>query len=121
VRFAVYNETRQSWLADRAEEAASARARLKGLLGRSTIETGEGLHIAPCNSIHMFFMRFAIDVAFLDKDRRVVRAIHSIRPWRATRVYLAAHSALELPAGTLAQTGTCEGDQLRFEDRPAPS
>jgi uncharacterized membrane protein (UPF0127 family) len=45
----------------------------------------------------------------------VVKAIHSIKPWRATRVYFAAHSALELPPGTLQLTGTCEGDVLRFE------
>jgi uncharacterized membrane protein (UPF0127 family) len=115
VSFAVYNTTRGSQLADKAEEASTAAQRLKGLLGRDSLEPGGGLHIAPCNSIHMFFMKFAIDVAFLDKEKRVVRAIHAIKPWRATRVYFDAHSALELPAGTLVKTGTEEGDQLRFE------
>jgi len=115
VSFAVYNQTRGSQLADKAEEAATAMKRLKGLLGRESMTPGEALHIAPCNSIHMFFMKFAIDVAFLDRERKVVRAIHTIKPWRATRIYFDAFSALELPAGTLQLTGTEEGDLLRFE------
>lgn len=111
----VHNTTRSTLLADRAEAAETALARLKGLLGRAGLAEGEGLLIQPCNSIHMFFMRFAIDVAFLDGEGRVVKAVHSIRPWRATRVYLSAHAALELPAGTLRRTGTIEGDQLVLE------
>ncbi len=121
VTFPVYNRTRNTQLAERAQEAATAFSRLKGLLGCDGLPEGEGLHIAPCNSIHMFFMRFAIDVAFLDKELKVVRAIHAIKPWRATRVYFAAHSALELPAGTLARSGTEEGDQLAFDAPGAES
>src|SRR3990172_1609692 len=101
-------------VAPRVEEAARWGLRLKGLLGRAHLEPGEGLHIVPCSSIHMFFMRFPIDVAFLDPAGRVVRAIHAIKPWRATRVYLDAHSALELEAGALVRTGTEEGDLLQF-------
>lgn len=102
-------------LADQVHTASSWWARLKGLLGRDGLADGEGLHLVPCNSIHMFFMRFPLDVAFLDEQGRVVRAVQAIQPWRATRVYLQAHSALELPAGTLARTATREGDQLDFE------
>lgn len=112
----VRNSTRQDALvADKVELAATWGSRLKGLLGRRSIAPGEGLHIVPCNSIHMFFMRFAIDVAFLAHDGRVVKLVHTIRPWRATRIYSEAHSALELPPGTLAQTGVQEGDVLRFD------
>lgn len=117
--FVVTNRSRQgAVVALRVEEASTWSRRLKGLLGRSQLEAGEGLHIVPCNSIHMFFMRFAIDVAFLDAGGRVVRAIHAIKPWRATRVYLDAYSALELEAGALARSGTAEGDVLEFA--PAP-
>ncbi len=108
----VTNVTRGRILADRAREATGFRDRLVGLLGRRELPVGEGLHLVPCNSIHMFFMRFAIDVAFLDGEGRVVRAVDSIRPWRATRVYLSARSALELPAGTLVRAGVREGDLL---------
>ena len=113
--FAVRNATRDLLVADRVARAASVGSRLKGLLGRSALADGEGLHLVPCNSIHMFFMRFPIDVAFLDAQGRVVRAVHGIRPWRATRLHLKARSALELAAGTLARTHTQEGDLLTFE------
>jgi uncharacterized membrane protein (UPF0127 family) len=116
VRYSVYNETKnRARLGHRVEKAESFSTRFKGLLGRSGLEEGGGLHIEPCNSIHMFFMKFAIDVAFLDAELRVVKAVHAIKPWRATRVYSQAVSALELPAGVLAATATAEGDQLRFE------
>ena len=104
----VHNVTRSTLLGERVEVAATGLSRLKGLLGRNGLAEGEGLHIVPCNSIHMFFMRFPIDVAFLDREGRVVRAVHTIKPWRATRMYLDAYSALELPAGTLQRTGTQE-------------
>ncbi len=114
--FLVTNQSRGGTVvAPHVEEAATWGLRLKGLLGRRHLQPGEGLHIVPCNSIHMFFMRFPIDVAFLDPNRRVVRAIHTIKPWRATRIYLDADSALELEAGVLARTGTVEGDLLKFE------
>jgi len=114
--FVVVNASRaDTVVADKVERATSWKSRLKGLLGRESLAQGEGLHIEPCNSIHMFFMRFPIDVAFLDPGGKVVRAIHGIKPWRATRVFLDAHSALELPSGTLAQAGVHEGDLLRFD------
>ena len=78
------NHASQAMVADKVELAATWGSRLKGLLGRRSIAPGEGLHIVPCNSIHMFFMRFAIDVAFLAHDGRVVKLVHTIRPWRAT-------------------------------------
>jgi uncharacterized membrane protein (UPF0127 family) len=102
-------------LAERVEHAASIRARLRGLLGRAALPEGEALAIEPCTSIHTFFMRFAIDVAFLSREGRVVRAISDLSPWRATRIYSSAALAVELPAGTLRRTGTVEGDPLAFQ------
>jgi len=99
-------------LADRMERASTALARMRGLLGRSALGEGEGLLIDPCAGIHTFFMRFAIDVVFLSRDLRVVRAIAELRPWRATRLYSRAAMVAELPAGTLLRTGTREGDVL---------
>jgi len=112
----VRNVTRDRPIGDRVEEAASWFTRFRGLLGRDGLAAGEGLHIVPCNSIHMFFMRFPIDVAFLDSEGTVVEAVHAIKPWRATRIFWKAHSALELPAGTLAATGTVVGDRLDFQE-----
>ncbi len=113
-----YNRTRGCVLAERTERASSAWERMKGLLGREGLPHGQALLISPCNSIHMFFMRFAIDVLFLDKDGRIVKAIPRLGPWRATRVYLSARSVLEIWAGALEETGTQPGDLIEF---PAPS
>jgi uncharacterized membrane protein (UPF0127 family) len=110
----ITNATRGTTLANRGWRAAKALARMKGLLGRSGLEAGEGIHIEPCNSIHTFFMRFAIDVLFLDREGKVLRAFEALPPWRVTRVYARARSVVELPPGTLAATGTYEGDQVVF-------
>src|SRR5207253_6902642 len=99
-------------LAERLERSSTMLARLRVLLGRSALPDGEALLIEPCASIHTFFMRFAIDAAFLSRELRVLRAIPDLRPWRATRLHRGATMALELPRGTLARTGTREGDAL---------
>jgi len=112
-----YNSTRKRVLAERTERTSTAWERARGLLGRETLPRGQALLIVPCNSIHMFFMRFAIDVLFLDKDGKIVQAIPRLRPWRATRVYLAARSVLELWAGALEETGTEAGDVIEFPTR----
>jgi uncharacterized membrane protein (UPF0127 family) len=115
MRWKVNNETRGRLLADRAERAASFMERFKGLMGRRSLVFGEGMHIAPCNSIHTFFMRIPIDVAFLDKEGRIVKQIPAMPPWRMSSIYTKAHSVLELPAGTLSASQTQEGDRLTFE------
>jgi uncharacterized protein len=86
--------------------------RFMGLMGRRELPAGAGLYLRPCSSIHMFFMRFPIDVAFIDNDHRVVRVYHGLRPWRMSRVVRRAKAAIELPSGTLAQAGVDVGDVL---------
>jgi uncharacterized protein len=115
MRLRVENVTRGCILADRAERASSFVQRLVGLLGRARLSVGEGLLITPCNAVHTFFMRMAIDVAFLDAEGVVLRQVGALPPWRATPVQRGARSVLELPAGTLQASGTREGDRLRFE------
>jgi len=109
------NRTRGAVLADRVQRAERVLDRMRGLLGRAGLGEGEALAIAPCGSIHTFFMKFAIDAVFLDRRGRVVRALASLRPWRATRFHLRAEQVVELPAGTLSRTGTRKGDELAFE------
>lgn len=109
---ALYNPRSGAVLALRVERAVTMAARLRGLLGRSRLPEGEALAIEPCTSLHTFFMRFPIDALFLSRDGRVIRAISGLRPWRATRIYPRAALAVELPAGTIARTGTREGDTL---------
>lgn len=75
---------------------------------------GDGLWIVPCEGVHTFAMKFAIDLVFLSKRRKVRKVRHAV-PRRRMAFDLLAHSVLELPAGTLAATGTVAGDQLELE------
>lgn len=111
----VVNRTRSTVLATRAEAAGESSTRRRGLLGRTSLPAGEGLWIVPCEAVHCFFMKFTIDVVFLDKKLRVVKVRPSLKPWRIAGS-LRAHSVLELPEGTIAATGTRPGDQLEFEE-----
>ena len=99
-------------LAGSVEHARSFRARLRGLLGRDGLPEGAALVIDPCNSVHTLFMRFAIDVAFLDAGGGVVALVRGLRPWRATRIHPSARRTVELPAGALERSGVREGDVL---------
>ncbi len=103
-------------LATRGWRAKKAFERMRGLLGRDGLEEGEGIQIEPCNSIHTFFMRFSIDVLFVDRDGVVIRAFSAIPPWRLTRIYGKARSVIELPPGTLERCQTFEGDHIVCTD-----
>ncbi len=109
------NDTRRTVVAERVEEAASLRARLRGLLGRDGLEPGTALLIRPCSSIQSFFMRFTFDAAFLDGRGRVLHLVERMRPFRLSRWVPRARAVLELPAGALARSGTRVGDVVRFE------
>jgi uncharacterized protein len=89
--------------------------RLRGLLGRRELPRDEGLLINPCSSIHTWFMRFPIDVVFLDRDLRVVRVAADVGPWRL-RWGRGARQVLELAAGEAAARGIGVGDRLELED-----
>ena len=95
------------------EAARTSKERGKGLLGREGLGPGEGLWIVPCESVHTFFMRFAIDLVYIDRKNRVRKVRHAVGPWRMSACLL-AHSVIELPAGTVAATGTVRGDLLEF-------
>lgn len=110
------NQTRGLTIADRVEIASSFGARLKGLLGRDALPEGEALWIERCTSIHTCFMRFAIDVVFID-ERMVVRRIHeNVGPWRVTWPAFSAKSVIEMPAGTVRRKHVEIGDQLHVGD-----
>jgi uncharacterized protein len=117
VPFQVLNLSRNTVLATHLTVADSSRAREKGLLGRNSLPVGEGLWIVPCQAIHMFFMRFAIDLIYIDRKKRVRKVRSNVAPWRIS-VCLSAHSVLELPAGVVRDTGTQRGDLLQIS--PAP-
>ncbi len=94
--------------------ASGFGSRLRGLLGTRVLPHGHGLLLVPCRSIHMFFMSYPLDVAFLDESGTVVAAVQ-LKPWRVSRMYPEAFAALELPAGTFVEFGVKKGDRLVFE------
>ncbi len=111
-----FNKSRGIALALRAANADTWSSRMKGLLGRSGMEQDEALWITPCAQIHMFFMKFAIDAVFLDKDKRVVRIFENLKPWRITPWVFRAQGVLEMAAG--ASLGKVSlGDQIEFKSR----
>lgn len=99
-------------LAERLMVPRTAFGRALGLMFRRELPAGEGMWITPCNGIHMFFMRFAIDAVFLDRQARVVRVRADLRPWRMVPLVWRAHSVLELPAGTVAALSLQRGEPL---------
>ena len=111
-------------LAARVTKADDTASRSKGLLGRESLDAAEGMWIlqpplarlVPCPTIHTFFMKFPIDVLFLDGGLRVRRVIENLKPWRLSPWVLSAQSILELKGGTL-RGSVRAGDLL--EMRPA--
>lgn len=110
------NRTLDRVVCQRLTLARTLWTRTRGLLGQPPLAPGEGLLLEPCQSVHMFFMRYAIDVVFLDHEYRVVALRPELRPWRATRYFRNAHAALELRAGAAREAGLEPGHQLALED-----
>ena len=110
----VMNPTRGSDLGSRIRLADSYWSRLRGLLGRKGLDSGEGLLISPSRGVHMFGMRFAIDVLLLDEDRRVRKMFPALAPGRNTGMHRGIRYALELPVGVIEASRTQEGDELTW-------
>lgn len=113
VRLRISNLTHPAELAHRVEVADNGAKRRKGLLGREMLPAGEGLWIVPCEAVHTLGMQFAIDLVYLDRDRRVQKVRSDVPPWRLS-VCFSAHSVLELAAGSIRRSGTKPGDMLQF-------
>jgi uncharacterized membrane protein (UPF0127 family) len=110
----VRNQTRNTILGESVEIADTNEKRRVGLLEHTRLDPGAGLWIVPCESVHTFFMKFPIDLVYLDKRRKVRKVRHAVPAWRLSAC-LRAHSILELPAGTAEKSGTLPGDELSFE------
>ncbi len=117
----VRNRGRGSVLGTSIEVADEWWPRLRGLIGRRGLAAGAGLFLTPCRSIHMFGMRFPLDVAFTDPAGTVVATYPRLGPGGRTRWHRAAYHAIELPAGTLAASGTRIGDVLTWAPTASPT
>jgi uncharacterized membrane protein (UPF0127 family) len=109
------NKTKNTVIAQETEVADTAFSRLKGLLGRDNLPAGCGLVITQCRSIHMFFMRFGIDVIFVDRKNRVVGTVKRIKPFALSPYFWRATKAIELPEGVIDGTRTAVGDEVVVE------
>jgi uncharacterized membrane protein (UPF0127 family) len=114
----IQNLTRGTLLAERCRVAGSLRDRTVGLLGTAEPHPGDGLLIERTQSIHMFFMRYPIDVVFVDRDGRVTRCVEHLRPWRVVWWARGARDCVELGVGSLTASGTQVGDMLEIAATP---
>jgi hypothetical protein len=113
----ILNSTRQTEIGGSVEIADTGARRSKGLLGRTGLGPGEGLWIVPCEAVHTFGMKFAIDLMYIDRNRRVVKVRRAVRPGRISAA-IRAHSVVELPPGAIASSKTERGDLLELERLP---
>jgi len=97
-------------IATRVKIAEDFRSRSVGLLNRASLDEDEGLLIKPCNSIHTFFMKFPIDVVFLDKKWHVVRTIEKLKPWRLAWAVVRGFMVLEIAGGKLSKVSVKTND-----------
>ena len=112
----VQNTTRGTTVAGTCRIAGSIRERIFGLHLLPRLQDGEGLLLRGSTTIDTTFMRYPIDLVFLDRSARVTRVVHAMRPWRMVLSGGGGADCLEVPAGTAAATGTEKGDQLRLDD-----
>ena len=103
-------------IAERVETARGLARRLVGLIGRREFAPGSALVIPACRQVHTFFMRFAIDVLFLDAENRILYAEANVKPYGVTNHRGGACMAIELPAGTIAAHGLRPGDVMVLSD-----
>jgi len=108
----IINSSRHTVIAEEARVADTFFARLKGLLGRTCLLEGEALVITHCQSIHMFFMNFPIDVVFVDRQNRVVGLVRGIKPFCLSPVFLMANYAIELAEGSIEKSNINIGDLI---------
>lgn len=113
-RYIIENVSRNAILASSSGRASNTVSRGFGLMLHRDLPEGGGLIIEPCNSVVSFFMRFPIDVLFVDRTGAVVRMIHAMPPWRGSPIVRDSAVVVELPAGTLARTETRVGHSIRY-------
>jgi uncharacterized protein len=116
------NRTRRTVLCKRLENAGGFGGQSRGLIGRSGLDPDQGMlfetgRFTPFMWMHMFFMRFAIDIVFLDKRGRVLSVNRDLKPWRMSSIVFGARKALELAAGAAERSGTEVGDQIDMDEQ----
>ncbi|OGV66688.1 MAG: hypothetical protein A2283_08305 [Lentisphaerae bacterium RIFOXYA12_FULL_48_11] len=99
-------------LIETVEMAVDLKSRIIGLLGRSSLGANRAMYLAPCNSIHTFFMKFSLDVVFLDPEMNILKKVINVRPCRVVLGGLGAHGVLEFESGCFCVDDLNIGDKL---------
>jgi len=108
----ILNKTKNIIIADNVRVADSFWSRLVGLMNKNTILSNEALIITRCQSIHMFFMRFAIDAVFVDKNNTVVGLVRNIKPWQLSPIFFKASYVVELLPGAISKAKIEHGETI---------
>lgn len=108
----ILNKTQSTIIAQKSIVADSFVSRMAGLLNRSSLPAGEALIITRCRSIHMAFMRFAIDAIFVDKNGYVIGLCERIKPFRLSPIFFHSDFVIEVSEGVIGQTKTSIGDKI---------
>lgn len=111
----VFNQTRDIPLISQARVADTFWLRLRGLLGITSLPEDEGLILVGEKSIHTLFMKFPIDVLYVDKNYKVIRVTTNMTPYCLGPFVSQSAYVVEMPVGTIKNTATEVGDQLKFE------
>ena len=112
----ILNITKNTIIARKGVIADTFFSRMIGLLNRQSLLQGEALVITRCQSIHMLFMRFAIDVIFVDKDNFVVGLVKRIKPFCCSRIFFNSNYVIEVLPGVIVQSNTSVGDKIAFNN-----
>ena len=112
----IFNATKMTMIAEEAAVAKTFFSRLIGLTNRKSLKAGEALVITPCRSIHMFFMRFAIDVLFISADNRIVGLVKEIKPFNVSPIFFRASYCIEAPCGTIDKSKTSPDDLIELKN-----
>lgn len=113
MQFRARNVTRGTSIGDAIDKAETSAQRRTGLLKHVKLDEGQGLWIIPCEAVHTFFMKFALDLIYIDRKHCVKSVSRAVPPWRFSACF-SAHSILELPVGTIDRTKTEKGDELEL-------
>jgi uncharacterized membrane protein (UPF0127 family) len=113
---AIINTTKNTVIAQKGAIADTVFSRMIGLLNRGSLLKDEALIITCCQSIHMFFMRFAIDAIFVDKNNCVVGLVKGIKPFYLSPIFFKASYVIETPEGIIVQTETSLGDKIQIKE-----
>lgn len=104
-------------IADRIETAANFKSQLKGLIGRRKFENGSAMIFPGCKQVHTFFMQFPIDILFVNKDRKIIKVVENLLPWKISAYVKDSIDVIELPYHTIFDCRIINGDELVYEKR----